>query len=171
MIRIRLLLAAGVLLPGALAAQEIGLPPPPAMRDSRQIEAPRLRVVRPFTLRVSEATGVDPDSLRMVGSGVWVQDVERGDGEPVGAGDEVSVRYVGMLADGTVFDASTAGPFRFRLGAGSVIPGWEEGVAGMRTGARRILVIPSHLGYGSRGAGMIPPDATLVFHVAVVARH
>jgi FKBP-type peptidyl-prolyl cis-trans isomerase len=95
----------------------------------------------------------------------------RGEGAQAKAGDDVLVHYTGMLTDGTVFDSSrTRGePFQFRLGAGRVIKGWDEGIARLRVGDRALLVIPPALGYGSRGAGgVIPPDATLVFAVELV---
>lgn len=87
------------------------------------------------------------------------------------AGQEVQVNYVGFLAAGGKFDASydRGRPFTFRLGAGRVIPGWDEGVAGMKVGEQRQLHIPAKLGYGSRGAGgIIPPDADLIFDVELV---
>jgi FKBP-type peptidyl-prolyl cis-trans isomerase len=80
------------------------------------------------------------------------------------------VQYVGVLTDGEEFDASWDGePFSFTLGAGRVIPGWEEGVAGMKVGGRRALIIPSALAYGPTGSGPIPADATLVFVVDLLA--
>jgi FKBP-type peptidyl-prolyl cis-trans isomerase len=79
------------------------------------------------------------------------------------------VHYTGWLADGTRFDTSAdRGPFEFVLGTGAVIPGWEEGLVGMRTGGRRRLVIPPALAYGRDGYGVIPPYATLVFETHMV---
>lgn len=85
-------------------------------------------------------------------------------------GDTVSVHYTGWLTDGKKFDSSIGQePIAFTLGAGRVIPGWEEGIAGMGKGEKRRLVIPPNLGYGARGAGSdIPPNATLVFEVELV---
>jgi FKBP-type peptidyl-prolyl cis-trans isomerase len=81
----------------------------------------------------------------------------------------VSVHYTGRLVDGWTFETSVGGqPITFVLGTGRVIAGWDEGLAGMRVGGRRKLVIPSHLGYGKRGSGPIPPYATLVFDVVLV---
>lgn len=78
-------------------------------------------------------------------------------------GDDVSVHYTGKLSDGTVFDSSVerGDPISFKLGAGHVIKGWEQGILGMCVGEKRTLNIPSELGYGSRGIGPIPPNADL----------
>jgi FKBP-type peptidyl-prolyl cis-trans isomerase len=105
--------------------------------------------------------------------GLQITDTIVGTGAVAEAGDSVTVQYVGTLADGTVFDASanhgTAG-FSFTLGAGQVIRGWDEGVAGMKVGGTRILVIPAALGYGSQGIpGVIPANATLTFQVQLVS--
>ena len=92
-----------------------------------------------------------------------------GDGAEASAGNTVSVHYVGVAwSTGSQFDASwdRMEPFRFGLGGGQVIQGWDQGVAGMRVGGRRTLTIPPHLGYGSRGAGgAIAPNETLIFTV------
>ncbi|MGH9361200.1 MAG: FKBP-type peptidyl-prolyl cis-trans isomerase [Thermoanaerobaculia bacterium] len=111
-----------------------------------------------------------PKEIRMP-SGLRYVDLEPGEGEPAKAGDVVEVHYTGWLADGTKFDSSRDRkmPFRFRLGAGMVIKGWDEGVAGMKPGGKRKLMIPSELGYGQRGAGdVIPPGADLVFEVELL---
>ncbi len=79
--------------------------------------------------------------------------------------------YTGFLTDGTKFDSSVDrnDPFRFKLGAGQVIQGWDEGFAGMKVGGKRKLTIPSHMGYGARGAGgVIPPNAVLIFDVELL---
>ena len=104
-------------------------------------------------------------------SGLQYIDVETGEGEGAEAGNMVSVHYTGWLVDGTKFDSSKdrGTPFQFPLGAGRVIKGWDEGVAGMKVGGVRKLVIPPELGYGSRGAGSaIPPNATLIFEVELL---
>ena len=84
----------------------------------------------------------------------------------------VTVHYIGVLEDGTVFDNSydREAPFQFILGAGQVIPGWEEGVQGMRVGGQRILIIPPEFAYGAEGIGdVIPPQATLTFQIELIA--
>lgn len=98
-------------------------------------------------------------------------DLKVGNGKVAKAGDKVTVHYRGTLTNGKQFDASydRGEPFSFTLGQGQVIKGWDEGVAGMKEGGKRKLVIPSSLGYGERGAGAdIPPNATLVFEVELL---
>ncbi|RSN37422.1 peptidylprolyl isomerase [Amycolatopsis sp. WAC 04169] len=99
-------------------------------------------------------------------------DITVGDGQEAKAGDTVSVHYVGVShSTGDQFDASwdRGEPLRFGLGKGQVIPGWDQGVAGMKVGGRRKLVIPPHLAYGERGAGgVIKPNETLIFVVDLI---
>mgnify|MGYP003451740745 CR=1 FL=1 len=97
--------------------------------------------------------------------------VVAGTGAEAKVGDVVVVHYTGMLLDGKVFDSSIprGQPFEFRLGEGSVIAGWEEGLKGMKIGEKARLTIPSNMAYGSQGAGgVIPPDATLVFDIELL---
>lgn len=104
-------------------------------------------------------------------SGLKYTDLQVGQGDEARAGKTVEVHYTGWLENGTKFDSSKdrGQPFKFPLGAGHVIRGWDEGVAGMKVGGKRKLVIPSELGYGARGAGgVIPPNATLIFEVELL---
>lgn len=110
-----------------------------------------------------------PDE-RKLPSGVVVTDLVVGNGAEAKKGQRVRVHYTGWLTNGTQFDSSVGGePFDFRLGAGEVIKGWDHGVAGMKVGGKRKLVIPPALGYGAQGAGDdIPPHSTLVFEVELL---
>tara|TARA_B100001964_G_C14172942_1_gene572396 strand:+ start:131 stop:919 length:789 start_codon:yes stop_codon:yes gene_type:complete len=104
-------------------------------------------------------------------TGLQYQDLVIGGGEFPQLGDKVLVHYTGKLEDGSIFDSSVDRdqPFEFPLGMGRVIKGWDEGLATMQVGGKRILTIPSHLGYGERGAGnRIPPGATLIFEVELL---
>ena len=103
------------------------------------------------------------------GGGLVVQDEVVGTGAEAQPGDTVSVNYTGKLADGTVFDTSIGkAPYQFVLGAGQVIPGWDEGLVGMKVGGTRVLIIPPSLGYGSQDYGPIPANSTLTFEVELL---
>jgi FKBP-type peptidyl-prolyl cis-trans isomerase len=100
-----------------------------------------------------------------------IEDLRVGTGAEATRGRTVSVHYVGTFLDGRKFDSSRdrGEPFQFRLGAGMVIAGWDQGVAGMKVGGLRKLTVPYQLGYGERGyPGVIPPRATLVFEVELL---
>jgi peptidyl-prolyl cis-trans isomerase A (cyclophilin A) len=104
-------------------------------------------------------------------SGLRYQIVQKGKGKKAEKGSHISVHYKGQLADGTVFDSSYTRkqPIDFQVGVGQVIPGWDEGLQLLQVGDKARLVIPSHLGYGSQGAGgVIPPDAVLIFDVELM---
>lgn len=134
------------------------------------------------TLGVS-ACGGDADTegseMATTDSGLKITTTQTGSGAEAATGNSVSVHYTGWLYEpgsdggrGSKFDSSVdrGEPFGFPLGAGRVIRGWDEGVAGMLIGEKRELIIPPHLAYGSRGAGgVIPPNATLLFEVELLA--
>lgn len=117
------------------------------------------------------ASKTTDDKIVTTASGLRYEIVAPGTGAEAKAGDTVEVHYTGRLTNGTKFDSSLdhGEPIAFRLGAGMVIKGWDEGIAGMKVGEKRKLMIPSDLAYGSRGAGRdIPPNAALNFDVELV---
>jgi len=119
----------------------------------------------PLTVMAADGKKIEtPSGLRYV-------DIVEGEGPQPKKGQLVFVHYTGWLEDGTKFDSSLDRneAFSFRIGAGRVIRGWDEGVATMKVGGKRRLTIPSRLGYGARGAGgVIPPNATLVFEIELL---
>jgi hypothetical protein len=122
-------------------------------------------VTRERTDALLEAIDGNGDLSRMV-----IDDVKMGEGAEVAVGDTVNVHYVGSLPDGTEFDNSRkrGQTFRFTVGAGQVIAGWEEGLVGMKAGGQRILIVPPEKAYGPDGVGPIPGNATLVFAIDLV---
>jgi FKBP-type peptidyl-prolyl cis-trans isomerase len=105
------------------------------------------------------------------GGSLVVEDLVVGTGATAASGDTVTVHYLGTLTNGTKFDSSydRGTPYSFRLGTGAVIPGFDQGVTGMKVGGKRRLTIPPSLAYGSTGSGQIPPNATIVFEVELVS--
>lgn len=122
----------------------------------------------PTELTFAAALGVDLEQMTKTASGLYYQDILVGTGVEAVVTDEVTVHYTGYLHTGTEFDSSQGGdPVSFPLSG--VIPGWREGVTGMRVGGKRKLVIPYDLAYGKAGIpNVIPPYATLVFDVELV---
>ena len=101
-------------------------------------------------------------------NGLIIEDIKIGEGQEVEKFNIVTVNYTGLLEDGTKFDSSLnpgRTPFRFTVGAGQVIKGWDEGLIGMKVGGKRKLTIPPELGYGSRDNGPIPANSTLIFEI------
>ncbi len=132
--------------------------------------APQVGSGDPAATSFAPALGVSLAEATKLPSGLYLKDLAVGTGAVVTEGQQVAVHYVGWLPDGNRFDGNENGaPFTFKLGAHQVIPGWEQGIAGMHVGGKRQLVIPGALGYGTAGNGPIPPNAVLVFTVEVVS--
>ena len=123
----------------------------------------------PILFAMADESPENPNT-RTTETGLVIEDKVIGDGDEAVSGKTVTVNYTGTLVNGDQFDSSIGrAPFSFPLGAGRVIKGWDEGVAGMKVGGKRILTIPPELGYGSRGAGnVIPANATLIFEVELL---
>lgn len=117
------------------------------------------------------ALGVDISAMTATPRGVWIRDLTMGTGDPAGPGTEVSIHYDGRLPAGTQFDSNGPAevPFTFRIDAGDVVPGFDEGVRGMRVGGKRLVVIPPALGYGAQANGPIPANSVLVFTIDLVS--
>ena len=115
----------------------------------------------------SSDSGTSPSG----GGSLVVEDLVVGTGATAAAGDTVTVHYIGTFTNGSKFDSSydRNQPFAFRIGAGQVITGWDQGVPGMKIGGKRRLTIPLELAYGSRGQGTIPPNTTLVFEIDLLS--
>lgn len=147
----------------ALGSEGAGQVIPPDANLVMQLELLEVLPAAP-----AEPAEVDEEDYTTTDSGLQYLDLEEGDGEEVSEGDEVTVHYTGWLEDGTRFDSSynRGEPLNMVVGSGQVIPGWDEGLVGMKVGGKRQLRIPPDLGYGEEGAGdIIPPDATLIFDI------
>jgi FKBP-type peptidyl-prolyl cis-trans isomerase len=113
-----------------------------------------------------ESLAVDLAASTKTPSGLYYKDLTVGTGPEVAAGQKLTMKYTGWLANGTQFDSGT---YPFRLGARQVIDGWDVGAVGMKVGGRRQLIIPPALGYGASGSGAIPPNAVLVFDIELIS--
>jgi peptidylprolyl isomerase len=142
-------------------------PPPPSTTPIGGGGAPEPSKSEPPK---TETKPLDTSKMTKTASGLMYEDVVIGKGETPKPGQEVAVHYTGTLTNGTKFDSSLdrGEPIRFPLGAGRVIKGWDEGIASMKVGGKRKLVIPPELGYGSQDMGDIPPNSTLLFDVELV---
>ena len=119
---------------------------------------------------VSTFSSADKKDQMTQKSQLEVQDEQVGTGEAAVTGKRVTVHYTGRFTDGTVFDSSVSRnePFAFVLGSGQVIPGWDQGIAGMKVGGKRILIVPPELGYGPNDYGPIPGNSVLIFEVELL---
>ena len=120
---------------------------------------------------VSPDSNLEDNNIKqIISNGVNIEILKQGEGEGAKNNDKVTAHYIGTLASGEKFDSSIdrGQPFSFILGSGQVIKGWEEGVLGMKAGEKRKLTIPAELGYGEKGIGAIPPNATLIFEVELL---
>lgn len=141
--------------------------PPPSISESADSKTTSIEGTKQQQQPQSPVTTNQPNSKKMT-----IQTTKEGTGPSITNGQTAEVHYVGKLTDGTTFDASKprGSTFSFKLGAGQVIKGWDEGVLGMKVGEVRTLTIPPELGYGAAGAGgVIPPNATLIFEVELIA--
>lgn len=124
-----------------------------------------------FGQSVMKVISPNSNSETNMQQGLQIQDEQVGTGDVVTNGSVVTVHYTGRLTDGKVFDSSynRNEPFKFKVGAGLVIKGWEEGLLGMKVGGKRILVIPAEYGYGAEGIpGAIPGGATIIFEIELL---
>jgi FKBP-type peptidyl-prolyl cis-trans isomerase len=123
------------------------------------------------TTTFAPALGVNLANSTKTTSGLYYRDIVIGTGAAVAPGQTLAMHYTGWLTNGTQFDTNGPNdvPFPFVLGTGNVIAGWHLGIAGMRVGGQRQLIIPPSLGYGAQGAGTIPGNSILVFNVTVVS--
>ncbi len=145
--------------------------PPPAKAAPTPPPAPALPLEPSPDIKFAAPFDGTPVATSKTANGIEVFEYVIGEGAEAVKGSDVEVHYTGYLTDGTVFDTSVPRnrPFSFELGAGRVIKGWDEGVAGMKVGGKRKLVIPSKLGYAERRAGKIPPNSTLVFTIELLS--
>ena len=156
----------------ALAASLVACAGEPAPEPEDTAEPAEAVVPAPAPLATTYAPelNVNLDGMEETESGLRYEVLKEGTGAVVQPGQTAVVHYTGWLPDGTKFDSSRdrGEPFGFPVGAGQVIQGWDEGVAGMAIGEERKLVIPPALGYGPTGQGPIPPNSTLVFDVELL---
>lgn len=125
----------------------------------------------PTKVSYAASLGVDLGAMHRSDTGLYTLDPQEGTGVEATPGRLLTVNYSGWLPNGYLFDSSARSgrTFSFTLGAGQVIPGWDEGLVGMKVGGKRRLILPSELGYGAQGTGTIPPDSVLIFDVELLS--
>jgi FKBP-type peptidyl-prolyl cis-trans isomerase len=168
-----ILISLGVMLLCGLAVvfyQLSGNNPTATTNYSPTASAPTSTPIQTVSVTSSATPSTSPANVITTPSGLKYVEVKVGTGATAAAGQQVSVHYTGTLESGQKFDSSRdrGTPFQFNLGGGQVIKGWDEGIAGMKIGGKRKLIIPPDLGYGARGVGPIPPNATLLFDVELM---
>lgn len=169
----RLFFIGVILVASACADRAADEPPPETAQSEAPASEPAPEPASGSAADVQFAPALDVDLARMTETptGLYIEDIQEGTGEEARPGQEVTVHYTGWLPNGEQFDSShdRNEPYTFLLGGGGVIAGWEEGVAGMKPGGRRKLVVPPDLAYGPAGRPpVIPPNATLVFDVELI---
>jgi peptidylprolyl isomerase len=148
----------------------------PAQTPTQTTPATTGKAFEPASIKVSEDTSKKPTITKPSGdppAKLVTKDIVTGTGAAVKSGDKLQMHYLGALFDGEQFESSwdSGKPFPVTIGQGEVIPGWDQGIIGMKEGGRRLLVIPPDLAYGETGSGSsIPPNATLIFVVDVKER-
>jgi len=156
-----------LIVPPELAYGDAGQPPKIPPKATLIFEVEIVDELQTIAAEVKK----DADGIVTTKSGLKYKDLKEGDGETATVGDIVSVHYTGTFTDGKKFDSSVGGqPFEFKLGAGQVIEGWDIGVAGMKVGGKRKLMIPYKLAYGEAGKGPIPAKSDLIFEVELLKK-
>ena len=159
-----LCVASLLLLPGTILAQD---QPPAKAEDQQKAAGVSAEIAR---ASFASSLGVDLSAMRQTPRGAYVRDLSVGAGPEAVSGSQAAIHYVGSFANGKQFDANGPNdqPLEFRVNAGEVVPGFDEGVTGMKVGGRRQVIIPPALGYGAKDYGTIPGNSILVFSIDLV---